>query len=88
MKIFLTGASGYIGSFVARYLTDLGHEVCGLLLQSDKEQALQDIGMSSVQESLDDTALLAEEAKAADAVIHAANYDHLALEKTPSESYF
>lgn len=82
MKIFLTGATGYIGGSIARYLTDLGHEVRGLVRQSDKAQALQDIGISPVQGSLDDAALLAEEAKAADAVIHAANSDHLASVQT------
>ena len=82
MKIFLTGATGYIGGSLARYLTDLGHEVHGLVRQSDKAQALQDIGISPVQGSLDDAALLAEQAKAADAVIHAANSDHLASVQT------
>lgn len=82
MKIFLTGATGYIGGSVARYLTDLGHDVRGLVRQSDKAQALLDIGISPVQGSLDDAALLAEEAKAADAVIHAANSDHLASVQT------
>ncbi|MFT8555508.1 MAG: NAD-dependent epimerase/dehydratase family protein [Zymomonas mobilis] len=82
MKIFLTGTTGYIGGSVARYLTDLGHEVRGLVRQSEKAQALQDIGISPVQGSLDDSALLAEEAKAADAVIHAANSDHLASVQT------
>lgn len=82
MKIFLTGATGYIGGSVARYLTDFGHEVRGLVRQSDKAQALQEIGISPVQGSLDDAALLAEEAKAADAVIHAANSDHLASVQT------
>lgn len=82
MKIFLTGATGYIGGSIARYLTDLGHEVRGLVRQSDKAQALLDIGISPVLGSLDDAALLAEEAKAADAVIHAANSDHLASVQT------
>lgn len=82
MKIFLTGATGYIGGSIARYLTDFGHEIRGLVRQSDKAQALQEIGISPVLGSLDDASLLAEEAKAADAVIHAANSDHLASVKT------
>ncbi|MCI1243824.1 MAG: NAD-dependent epimerase/dehydratase family protein [Acetobacter fabarum] len=82
MKIFLTGATGYIGGSIARYLTDAGHEVRGLVRQSDKAKALQDIGISPVQGSLNDATLLAEEAKAADAVIHAANSDHLASVQT------
>lgn len=82
MKIFLTGATGYIGGSIARYLTDAGHEVRGLVRQSDKAKALQNIGISPVQGSLNDATLLAEEAKAADAVIHAANSDHLASVQT------
>ncbi|WP_102325743.1 NAD-dependent epimerase/dehydratase family protein [Komagataeibacter saccharivorans] len=82
MKIFLTGATGYIGGSVARYLTDFGHEVRGLVRQSEKAQALQEIGISPVLGSLDDAALLAEEARAADVVIHAANSDHLASVQT------
>ncbi|WP_281701088.1 NAD-dependent epimerase/dehydratase family protein [Acetobacter malorum] len=77
MKIFLTGATGYIGGSIARYLTDFDHEVRGLVRQPAKAQALQEIGISPVLGSLDDASLLAEEAKAADAVIHAADSDHL-----------
>ncbi|WP_010512286.1 MULTISPECIES: NAD-dependent epimerase/dehydratase family protein [Komagataeibacter] len=82
MKIFLTGATGYIGGSVARYLTDFGHEVRGLVRQPEKAQALKEIGISPVLGSLDDATLLAEEARAADAVIHAANSDHLASVQT------
>lgn len=82
MKIFLTGATGYIGGSVARYLADYGHDVRGLIRQPEKAQALREYGITPVLGSLDDASLLAEEAKTADAVIHAAHSDHLASVET------
>jgi nucleoside-diphosphate-sugar epimerase len=40
MKIFITGASGYIGSHVATTLRQAGHEVWGLVRNPDKAKAL------------------------------------------------
>ncbi len=78
MKIFVTGASGYIGSSVGARLVEAGHEVRGLVRTSAKLDAVRRTGITPVEGTLDDAALLAQEARAADAVINAASSDHRA----------
>lgn len=76
MKLFVTGASGYIGGSVARALLEAGHGVRGLTRTAESARGLAAFGIEPVIGSLDDGALLACEAGAADAVIHTANADH------------
>ncbi|HEX8536625.1 MAG TPA: NAD-dependent epimerase/dehydratase family protein [Cystobacter sp.] len=77
MKIFVTGASGYIGGSVAALLVKKGHQVRGLVRSPAKAEGVRAQGIEPVLGSLDDAALLEAEAKAADAVINAADSDHL-----------
>ena len=78
MKVFLTGATGYIGGTVAVALIAAGHEVVGLVRPEKQslEDALKAKGIKPVFGSLDDNALLTDMANQADAVINAANVDH------------
>lgn len=76
MKIFVTGASGYIGGSVAALLASKGHEVRGLVRTAAKADGVRAKGIEPVIGTLDDAALLKSEAKAADAVINAADSDH------------
>lgn len=76
MRIFLTGASGYIGGSVAAGLVAAGHSVRGLVRDAAKAEAVRARGIEPVIGSLDDAAVLAAEARAADAVVNAANADH------------
>jgi len=76
MKIFLTGANGFIGGAVASVLIAGGHKVRGLVRDNAKADAVAAHGVEAVAGSLDDTALLQAEARAADAVVNAANSDH------------
>ncbi len=76
MKIFLTGASGFIGGSVGARLAAAGHHVRGLVRDPAKAEALRAIGVEPVLGTLDDAALLAREARAADAVVNAASSDH------------
>jgi len=76
MRIFLTGANGYIGGSVASALIAAGHNVRGLVRTDDKADTVAAHGVEPVIGSLDDTALLQAEARAADAVINAASSDH------------
>ncbi|WP_323991713.1 NAD-dependent epimerase/dehydratase family protein [Nguyenibacter sp. L1] len=76
MKIFVTGASGYIGGSVAAVLAGRGHEVRGLVRAPAKADAVRAHGVIPVIGTLDDAALLTAEARAADAVINAADSDH------------
>ncbi|NVH71499.1 NAD-dependent epimerase/dehydratase family protein [Paraburkholderia sp. JPY432] len=76
MKIFVTGASGFIGGSIAAHLARAGHQVRGLIRKPEHSAELQRLGVEPVIGTLDDRALLIAEAQAADAVINAASSDH------------
>jgi len=76
MKIFMTGATGYIGGTIARRLLDDGHEIRGLVRDAEKGAKLAVFGVDPVIGGLDDAAILAAEARRADAVVNTANSDH------------
>lgn len=76
MRIFLTGANGFIGSAVALALTAVGHRVRGLVRDEAKADTISAHGIEPVLGSLDDAAVLEAEARAADAVINTASSDH------------
>lgn len=76
MRIFLTGANGYIGGAVAAALIAGGHSVRGLVRDRAKAERVAVHGIEPVLGSLDDAVLLQAEARAADAVVNAANSDH------------
>ena len=76
MRIFVTGASGYIGGSVAAGLAADGHAVRGLVRSSAKADTVAAHGIAPVIGTLDDADLLRREARAADAVINAASSDH------------
>lgn len=72
MTIFLTGATGYIGSVVAEALARAGYDVVGLARSDKAAQALASKGYRVHEGDLTDPASLAEAARAADATIHMA----------------
>jgi nucleoside-diphosphate-sugar epimerase len=76
LKIFVTGASGFIGGSIAAHLARAGHQVRGLIRKPEHGAELQRLGIEPVLGTLDDRALLSAEAQAADAVINAASSDH------------
>lgn len=76
MKIFCTGASGYIGGSVAAHLVASGHQVTGLVRSQEKADAIRSRGIAPLMGTLDDAATLAQAARAADAVVNAASADH------------
>ena len=76
MKIFVTGANGYIGGSVASALITDGHKVRGLVRSKERADAVAAHGVDPVFGSLDDADLLQAEARAADAVVNAASSDH------------
>jgi len=76
MRIFLTGANGYIGGAVAAALIAGGHKVRGLVRSAAKAAAIAAYGVEAVVGSLDDAELLQAEARAADAVVNTASSDH------------
>ena len=76
MKVFCTGASGYIGGSVAAHLVAAGHQVTGLVRSQQKADAVRSFCIEPVMGTLDDAAVLAQAAKAADVVVNAASADH------------
>jgi nucleoside-diphosphate-sugar epimerase len=76
MKIFCTGASGYIGGSVAAHLAAAGHQVTGLVRSAEKADAVSAFGIKPVLGTLDNAQILASAARAADVVVNAASADH------------
>jgi nucleoside-diphosphate-sugar epimerase len=75
MKVFVTGASGYIGGSVAAGLLATGHKVLGLVRSEERASEVRALGIEPVVGTLTDTKQLAELAREADAVIDTANAD-------------
>ncbi|WP_233881899.1 NAD-dependent epimerase/dehydratase family protein [Paraburkholderia flagellata] len=76
MKVFVTGAGGFIGGTIAAHLVRAGHTVRGLVRRPEQFADLEKLGITPVQGDLDDRATLMAQARAADAVINAASSDH------------
>src|SRR3984885_7915880 len=76
MRIFITGANGFIGGAVAAGLIAGGHRVRGLVRDRAKAETVRAHGIEPVIGSLDDSSLLQAEARDADGVVNAANSGH------------
>jgi nucleoside-diphosphate-sugar epimerase len=75
MRVFLTGATGFIGSRLVPELIDAGHEVLGLTRSDTGARWLAQHGAAAHRGALEEPATLASGAAQADAVIHTA-FDH------------
>lgn len=70
MRVFVTGASGWIGGAVVAELTREGHDVVGLVRSADGEQIVRARGALALRGDLEDLAGLSRAARDAEAVIH------------------
>lgn len=72
MKVFLTGATGYIGSAIATALQAANHEVLGLARSTTAQEKLRSHHIQPIHGDLHDAQSLINGAQQADAIIHVA----------------
>ena len=72
MRIFVTGASGWIGSAVVPELISAGHQVLGLARSDASAQAITDMGAEVINGDLNDTGVLRAGTLDSEGVIHLA----------------
>lgn len=86
MRVFVTGASGWIGSAVTTELIDAGHQVLGLARSEDSAAAVEARGAEVLRGDVQDLDVLRTGAADADAVIHLAFRHEVAFREGDPEA--
>jgi nucleoside-diphosphate-sugar epimerase len=75
-KVFVTGATGYIGGAVAVHLVNKGYKVSGLARKAADLPKLEALGIQPVYGNIDEVGVITAQAREADAIINAASADN------------
>jgi nucleoside-diphosphate-sugar epimerase len=87
MRVFLTGATGFIGEAIVRELLMARHQVLGLARSDASAEALTRLGIEAHRGDLSDTRSLAAGARACEGVIHTAfNHDWSTTREAAAET--
>lgn len=73
MKIFVTGATGFIGGHLAQRLATAGHQACCLVRDGARGRKLEEMGLTVVPGDVTDRASLTRGMEGCDRVFHLAN---------------
>lgn len=83
MRVFVTGATGFVGQAVVDELLETGHTVLGLARSETSEAALKAKGADAIRGTIEDTECLKRAASGTDGVIHLAfNHDFTKFEES------
>jgi dihydroflavonol-4-reductase len=88
VKVFVTGATGFIGGHVARKLRERGDDVVALVRSPSKAATLRELGCELVEGDLSDVEAIARGVAGADAVIHAGAVYKVGVPKSEHAAMF
>ncbi len=87
MKVFVTGATGFVGSAVVKELLQAGHQVLGMVRSESGAEQLRSLGAEVHFGNLNDVESICKGAVLADGVIHTAfNHDDFTVFKESCEN--
>ncbi len=72
MKVFVTGASGFVGSAIVKELLSNGHQVVGLARSEESAKSIREAGAEVLMGDLDRLDILQKGARETDGVVHTA----------------